>query len=152
MSRKFYIVRLTKEERRELLSLVKSAKGAQARRKHADILLKADADGEGWKDEEIAKACRVHRTSVARIRRLFVEEGLEAALNRKPQKKPSRRKSLDGRGEARLIQLACGQAPEGRSRWTLHLLADRLVALRVVDSISPETVRCTLKKMHSSRI
>lgn len=152
MSRKFYIVRLTKEECQKLLTLVKSTKGAQARRKHADILLKANADGECWKDEDIAKACRVHRTSVARIRRLFVEEGLEAALDRKPQKNPSRQKSLDGRGEARLIQIACGKAPEGRSRWTLHLLANKLVELRVVDAISHETVRRTLQKTNSNPI
>ena len=152
MSRKFYVVRLTKEERETLLALVKSSKGAKAKRRHADILLKADADGEHWKDEDIAKACRVHRTTVARLRQLFVEEGLDAALNRKPQKKPSRQKSLDGRAVARLLALACGKAPEGRARWTLHLLADKLVELRVVDTISYETVRCTLKKTNSSLI
>jgi hypothetical protein len=119
---------------------------------HARIVLMADAgpDGEAESDEAIAEAVGVHPRTVARVRRLFVSAGPEAALRRKPPTGRQYRK-LDGEKEARLIALACGPAPDGRVRWTLRLLADRPVELRVVESIDPATVHRTLKKTRSSR-
>ena len=115
---------------------------------HARILLKADAapDGPGWADERIAEAVEPSVATVERVRRRFVEQGLEAALVRKPQDRPSRLPKLDGRAEAHLGALACSKPPEGRNEWTMQLLADELVELRIVDEISDETVRRTLRK------
>jgi transposase len=145
MPAKKYIVDLTSEERQELLELTK--KGSQSVRKvrRARILLKAD---EGWKDKEIMAALDTSSTTVERTRKRFVEGGLEKALNEDPR--PGQQRKLDGRAEAHLIALACSEAPAGRSHWTLRLLAGRLVELGVVDCISHETVRQTLKKTHSS--
>jgi transposase len=119
---------------------------------HARILLKADSGPEApaWSDEAISEALEVHATTVARVRQRFVEQGLEAALRPKPTTRQYERK-LDGTAEARLIALACGPAPKGQARWTLRLLADRLIELEHVDSISYETVRRTLKKTNCSR-
>jgi len=103
-------------------------------------------DGPAWPDTQISEALSVHPNTVAGIRERFVEQGLAAALNRKKQDRPSRLPKLDGRAEARLLAERCGPPPQGRKRWTLQLLADRLVALHVVDEISYETVRRTLKK------
>ena len=145
-----YVVRLDDGEREQLVNLVKKGKRKVAAKKRlrAQIVLKADEGptGPAWMDERVAEAFDVHPKTVHNIRRRFVEEGLEAALNRKEQVSPSRRRLLDGEGEARLIAIACGAPPEGQTRWTLHLLADRLVELRIVESISHETVRQTLKK------
>lgn len=145
-----YVVRLDEDEREQLADLVKKGKRKVAAKKrlHAQILLKADegAAGPAWTDARVAEAFDVHPRTVHNVRQRFVEEGLEAALRRKKQVRPSRRRLLDGEGEARLIAIACGAAPEGRTRWTLHLLADRLVELNIVESISHETVRQTLKK------
>ena len=147
-----YIVRLTAEERAELDELIRTGKRAASVLIHARILLKADAGtgGPGWDDERIAEAVECGASTVYRVRQAFVEEGLTAALFRK---KPTSRqyRKLDGAQEARLIALACGAPPAGRGRWTLRLLADRLVELDVVDSISSECVRITLKKTNSSR-
>jgi transposase len=147
-----YVVRLTVEERTELDDLIRTGKRAASVIVHARILLKADAgaSGPGWEDERIAEAVECGTSTVYRVRQAFVEEGLLAALLRK---KPTGRqyRKLDGAQEAHLIALACGAAPEGRGRWTLRLLADRLVELDVVESISPECVRMTLKKTNSSR-
>ena len=147
-----YIVRLTAEERTELEDLIHTGKRAASVLIHARILLKADvgAGGPGWDDERIAEAVECGASTVYRVRQAFVEEGLPAALFRK---KPTGRqyRKLDGAQEAHLIALACGAPPEGRATWTLRLLADRLVELEVVDSISPECVRTTLKKTNSSR-
>jgi transposase len=147
-----YIVRLTADERTELDNLIRTEKRAASVISHARILLKADAGagGPAWDDERIAKAVECGASTVYRVRQAFVEEGLAAALFRK---KPTGRQyhKLDGAQEAHLIALACGAPPEGRSGWTLRLLADRLVELEVVDSISPACVRMTLKKTHSSR-
>jgi len=143
---KKYIVRLTADERNELETMVKKGKTQAYRIKHANILLAADANGPSWTDETAARAYRCHQNTVRNVRQRLVEEGLEAALSRKEQDKPSRQRILDGEKEARLIAIACGEAPEGRARWTLHMLADELVALEVVDSISHETVRQALKK------
>lgn len=147
-----YIVRLTDEERAQLDDLIRTGKRAASVIIHARILLKADvgAGGPGWDDAQIVEAVECGASTVYRVRQAFVEQGLEAALFRK---KPSGRqyRKLDGAQEAHLIALACGAPPEGRSRWTMRLLADRLVELEVVDTIGPECVRTTLKKTSSSR-
>ena len=147
-----YIVRLTAAERTELDDLIRTGKRAASVILHARILLKADAGagGPGWDDERIAEAVECGASTGYRVRQALVEEGLPAALFRK---KPTGRqyRKLDGVQEAHLIALACGSPPEGRSGWTLRLLADRLVELNVVESISPECLRMTLKKTNSSR-
>ena len=141
---KKYVVRLTQAERRRLLQMVSYGKGAARKLMHARVLLKADAGGPEWPDVQIAEAFDIGVRTIESMRKRFVEEGLEVALNRK--KHPLRPRKLDGDMEARLVTLACSEAPDGRQRWTLRLLADRLVRLDVVDSISHETVRQTLKK------
>ena len=145
---KMYVVRLTSEERAALQRLVSVGKAAARKILHARILLQADQgpDGPGWKDEQIAQGLTVHPRTIANVRQRLVQQGLEAALNRKKQERPSRAPKLDGKAEAHLIALRCGQPPQGRMRWTLQLLADRLVELQVVDSLSYETVRRVLKK------
>jgi transposase len=143
---KKYIVRLSDEERGQLQALISKGKAAAYKIRHANILLKADADGPAWKDEPIAKAFGCSVSTVENVRRRCVLLGLEAALGRKKQARPSRERKLDGEGEARLIALACGEPPKGRDRWTLQLLAEELVRLEVVESISGQTVRRTLKK------
>jgi transposase len=143
---KKYVVRLTEEERRQLENLIAKGKAAAYRIKHAHILLKADANGPAWPDEKIAEAFRVHANTARNLRQRFVEEGLEAALNRKKRALPPREKILDGEKEARLIALSCSKPPKGRSRWSLHLLADTMVELKIVEAISHETVRQALKK------
>ena len=156
---KKYIVRLSEEERKELTRLISKGKAAAYKIRHAHILLKADADGPSWIDPRIAGAFCCHARTVEGIRRRFVEQGMhalaynlarqqgiEAALNRKKRAMPPREKLLDGAQEARLIALSCSKPPKGRGRWTLHLLADRMVELEIVESISHETVRRALKK------
>jgi transposase len=147
-----FTVRLTEPERTGLMDLVTTGTRAAATITRARILLKADVGpaGEGWDDDRIADAFETSLSTVHRVRQAFVEEGLEEALHRK---KPTGRqyRKLDGDQEARLIAVACSTAPEGQARWTLRLLADKLVELQVVESISPECVRTTLKKTISSR-
>ncbi len=147
---KKYIVELTIEERKRLEELIDTGKAAKYKIRYAQMLLLAEQGehGAGWPDEQIAKAYRAHRTTVEHLRKRFVEQGLEAALER--QKRQNYARKLDGEGEARLIALACSEAPPGRGRWTLRLLADKLVELNVVDAISYGTVRRTLKKTSSS--
>ena len=149
--KKTYIVTLTQEERRMLQERLSRGKAAARKLMHARILLKADvaAGGPGWNDEAIVEALEVGRATVERVRKEFVEEGLEAALERRKPRRQYRRR-LDGDGEAHLVALACQKPPEGRSRWTLKLLADRMVQLEYVDEISYQTVRRTLKKTISS--
>lgn len=149
--KKKYIVTLTQEERRMLQEMLSRGKAAARKLTHARILLKAEAPpiGPGWDDARIAEGLEVGRATVERVRKEFVEEGLEAALERRKPRRQYRRK-LDGDGEAHLIALACQKPPEGRSRWTLKLLADRMVQLEYVDQISYQTVRRTLKKTSSS--
>jgi len=149
--KKKYIVTLTEEERRILQEMLSRGKAAARKLTHARILLKADAadGGPGWNDAAIAEGLEVGRATVERVRKEFVEEGLEAALERRKPRRQYQRK-LDGNGEAHLVALACQKPPEGRSRWTLHLLADRMVELEYVDEISYQTVRRTLKKTRSS--
>ena len=147
MSARKYRVQLTGEERQELKALVSRGRAAAYRQTHARILLLSDeAQGDGaMKDEEIARSLQIGSATVERVRRRCVEEGVEAALGRREQLR-RRPKKLDGSGEAHLIALACSDPPEGRASWTLKLLADRLVEREIVASISPETVRQTLKK------
>jgi transposase len=152
MPKKYYVVTMTAAERSSLQALIAKGKAAAQKRLHAQILLKADAgpEGNGWKDQQIVEAFDVGRCTVERLRQRFVEQGLEAALVRKPQQNRIPRK-IDGKAEAHLIAAACGKPPEGRKRWTLQLLADRLVVLELVDTVSSETVRRTLKKTKLSR-
>ena len=148
---KKYRIKLTAEEQQELKALVSKGRAAAYRQTHARILLLSDEarqDG-GMTDEEIARSLQIASATVERVRRRCVEEGIEAALGRREQQR-RRPKKLDGAAEACLIALACGEPPEGRVRWTLRLLADRLVECQIVDSIHPETVRKTLKKTKSS--
>lgn len=149
---KKYIVRLTAGERTLLEQIVSKGRTQAYRIKHANILLAVDADGPHWSDEHTAQALRCHQGTVCNVRRRFVEHGLEAALERKEQQRPSRERVLDGESEARLIAIACSKAPEGRAKWTLSLLAEQLVVLDVVESVSRSTVWRTLKKTNSNPI
>lgn len=145
---KKYRVNLTLEERDQLHKMVNTGKAAARRLIHARILLKADESegGERQKDEDIRKALSINVRTVEKVRQRFVEEGFEAALNPKPASRRKPRK-IDGKNEAHLIALVCGDPPEGRSQWTMQLLADKMVELGHVDSLSGEAVRKTLKKM-----
>jgi transposase len=129
---------------------VSTGKAAAYKRTRAQLLLKANQGPEGpaWSDEQISEVFDVGRVTVERTRKALVLGGLSAALQRKKREHPPTPRKLDGSGEAQLITLACSEPPEGHSQWTLHLYADELVALEVVDSISKETVRRTLKKMN----
>jgi hypothetical protein len=151
MSKK-YIVTLTADEREHLGGLISAGKRSALTITRARILLKADqADGgPAWDDARIADALDCGPRTVERVRRRFVEHGLERALGRKPQDRPSRLRKFDGAAEARLIALACSAPPAGRARWTMKLLADKLVELEVFASVSDETVRRVLKKTSSS--
>lgn len=151
MGTRKYIVTLTSEERKCLARLVSSGQDKAYRIKHANILLMADENGPNLPSQEIAKAFSCHLNTVSGICQRFVERGLEAALDRKKRKTPPTPKKLDGRGEAKLIALACRKPPDGSSRWALRLLADELVELGIVESISYETVRRVLKKMSLNR-
>ena len=150
--KKVFIVRLTQTERAELEALVRKGRASALAIARARILLKADQgkDGEARPDVQIAEALGIVAKTVFNVRRRWVEEGLEAAIRRKKQDCPSRSRKLDGVAEAKLVATCCGPAPQGRARWTLRMLADKLVELEVVQSISPETVRSTLKKMQLS--
>jgi transposase len=143
---KKFIVRLSVEERHQLESLIARGKSAARKLARARILLKADCSalGPAWSDEQISGALDVGPITVHRVRRAFVEGGLEGVLVRRPV--PRRPRMLDGEQEAHLIALACGSPPAGRRRWTLRLLADRMVALGHVGSVSHETIRRTLQK------
>ena len=149
MGRPKHIVRLTSEERSDLEKLVTTGKAKARKIIHARILLKVDADGPNWSDDKVQEALDVGKATVERVRKAFVEQSLEAALNRKPLRETRSRK-LDGDQEAHLVALVCSEAPEGRKRWTLRLLADKMVELKHVDSLSYETVRQTLKKTKQS--
>jgi transposase len=138
---KKYKVRLEKEEREALLEMTGKGEVSARKMKRAQILLKAD---EGWKDKDIIAALNTSRSTVERTRKRFVEGGLEKALNEDPR--PGQRLKLDGKAQAHLIALTCSEAPGGREHWPLRLLADKLVELGVVESVSYETVRMALKK------
>lgn len=147
---KKHIVELSEEERKQLEQIVSKGKISAYKRRHAQVLLACNSSegGKNWTDQQASDAYDVSVRTVERIRQRCVEHGLEDALIRKQSPTGSRlSKKLDGADEARLIQIACSQAPDGRARWTLRLLADELVALTIVDSISHETIRKVLKKM-----
>lgn len=137
MPKKIYVVELTAEEREYLNNLVSKGKVAAYKRRHAQILLKSDAgpDGPSWTDRQIVQAYDASRATVEGVRARLVQEGLQAAVNRKKQKN-RRPKIIDGNAEAYLIALACSQPPQGRTRWTLKMLAGRLVELHLVDTVS----------------
>jgi len=144
---KRYIVNLTVAERAVLTQVVKRERVSGLKRQRASILLKAD---EGLTDREIADELEVGLVTVERVRKRCCERGIEATLDRKAQDNPSRPRKLDGASEARLVQIACSPPPKGRARWTISLLADRLVELRVFEAVSASTVQRGLKKMRSS--
>ncbi len=147
MPSKQYKVVLESDERASLRSLISRGKVAAYKRTHAQILLKADESPSGphWPDQTISEAFDTSVSTVERVRKAFVEEGVEAALTRKKPVRPSNQK-VDGDKEAHLIAIACSAPPEGRVRWTLRLLADKMVELRYFESISAETIRQVLKK------
>lgn len=141
MPKKLYQINLNEEERQTLLEMTRKGKIKARQMKRAMILLKAN---EGFSDPQIMAALNVSRPCVERIRKRFVLGGLQKAINEDPR--PGQRRKLDGRGEATLIATACSQVPEGHEHWTLRLLAGKMVELAVVDTISYETIRRTLKK------
>jgi len=147
MAKKKYIVSLTTEERETLEQLTTTGKATAYKMNHARILLKADTnqEGGGWTDEAISQALDISVATIERVRQRLVEPNLESALSRQEQQQRKPRR-LDGEQEAHLIALTCGEAPEGQARWSLRLLADRMVELDYVESVSHETVRQTLKK------
>jgi transposase len=145
--KKRYIVNLTRDEREVLTRLVKNQRVSGFKRQRAQILLKADDD---LTDQEIADELEVGLVTVERVRKRCIERGVEACLERKPQENPSRPRKLDGAAEAQLVRLACSSPPAGRSRWTLSLLADGLIELKVFDTVSKSTIQRGLKKMNSS--
>jgi hypothetical protein len=145
--RKLYLVRLTKQERVDLQSVVKRLKGTGQKVRRAQILLKADADGPNWTDERIAEAFSCRTRTVERLRQRFVEQGFDEALNRVERKQPPVAKLLTGDQEARIIATRLSPPPKGYNNWTLRLLARKVMELAIVDSVSHETVRRTLKKM-----
>ena len=148
---KKYIIKLTKREKENLSDIASKGKGSAKKILHARVLLKADAGsyGESWTDEKIVEAFDIGVRTVERIRERCVTEGLEAALTRREHKR-YRPPKLDGKQEAYLVSIACSKAPEGRKRWTLRLLADKMVEMKYVDKLSHEGVRKTLKKMQLS--
>lgn len=143
---KKYIVRLTEEERETCRLTVKKLKGTSQKVRRAQILLKADADGPAWTDKQIAEAFSCRTNTVENIRQRFVQEGFEPALERKKPEAPPTEKLLDGEQEAKVIATRLGPPPKGYANWTLRLLARKVVELEIVESISHETVRQTLKK------
>lgn len=148
---KSFRVHLTDDDRRTLQGLVTAGAAPARKLTHARILLKADEGpgGPAWTDARIAEALEISTPSVERVRKRCVTEGVEIALNHRPPVR-SRPRRLDGSQEAHLVALVCGEPPRGRDRWTLRLLADRLVALEITESVSYQTIRRTLKKMSSS--
>ena len=144
--KKKYIVRLTDEERNVLRDVAKKLKGTSQKVRRAHVLLKADADGPNWTDKKIAEAFSCRTKTVENIRQRLVTDGFEVALNGKERESPPRQKRLDGEQEAKVIALRLGKAPQGFANWTLRLLARHVVELGIVDSVSHETLRKTLKK------
>jgi hypothetical protein len=143
---KKYIVRLTDEERSVLKAVVKKLKGSFEKVRRAQVLLAADADGLNWTDRKIAEAYTCRTKTVENIRQRLVSEGFDIVLNGKKRESPPRRKALDGEQEAKVIALRLGQPPSGYANWSLRLLAEHVVELGIVDCISHETLRKTLKK------
>jgi transposase len=148
-SMKKYVVKLSEQEREQLQEGISKGKSSARKLLHARILLKADASEQGpsWKDEQISEALEVSVSTIERVRRQFVEEGPEAAISRRPGS-GYRELKIDGEREAHLVALACSKAPSGQGRWTLRLLAQKMVELEYIEQVSYETVRRTLKKMN----
>jgi hypothetical protein len=143
---KLYVVRLTDQEREELRSVIKKLKGTGQKVRRAQVLQKADADGPNWTDKRIAEAFSCRTRTVERLRQRLVEQGFEEALHRVERAQPPVEKLLTGEQEARIIATRLGPPPKGYANWTLRLLARKVVELKIVDSVSHETVRRTLKK------
>lgn len=148
MANKRYVVELTREEREQLQALLKQKRLAAKKRMRAQVLLKIDEgeEGPGWSHARAAEAFDVHVNTVTSLAKKLVKKGLEAAITRKKHSRPGRNAVIAGDAEATLVALATGKPPEGHAHWTLRLLADRLVQLEAVDSVSHETVRKALKK------
>jgi len=144
---KKYIVRLSEEERGQLRAVVKKLKGSSQKVRRAQILMKADAEKSNWTDEHIAEAFSCRTKTVENIRKRLVEEGFEIALNGVKRVSSSTQKLLNGEEEAQIIAMRLGMPPKGYSNWSLRLLARKVVELGIVESVSHETVRQTLKKM-----
>lgn len=147
MSVKKYIVRLTDAERKICAEVINKLKGTSERVRPTQILLKADADGPAWTDAQIADAFSCRTKTVEDVRQRIVNQGFERALDRKKSPTAGAKKLLDGNEEAKIIAMRLGSPPEGHGKWTLRLLARKLVELKVVEAISHETVRQTLKKI-----
>ncbi len=149
--KKRYVVKLAAEEREQLETIINRGRETAYRRRHAQVLLLVDEGAQGPKlyDKEVAERTGFSRRTVEQIRERFVTDGFTAALERKKRSDRGSRK-LDGEAEARLVSIACSDPPEGRARWTLHLLADQLIELSIVDNVSHETVRQVLKKHHQT--
>jgi hypothetical protein len=143
---KKYIVRLTDQERETTREVIKRVKGGGQRVRRAQIMLKADADGPAWTDMQIAEAFSCRTKTVENLRQRFVWDGFEQALNGKQRPEPATEKLLDGEQEAKIIAMRLGSPPKGYANWTLRLLARKVVELEIVESVSHETVRQTLKK------
>jgi hypothetical protein len=154
ISVKRYVVRLNGEERERLEGLIRKGKSPAGRLLKARILLKADVSpaGEGWSDSRIVKALDTNASMIYRVRKQLVEEGFEAVLSRKQRLTPAVARIFDGEKEAKLIALACSKPPQGRARWTLRLLENKVVELHIVDRASDSTIGRTLKKTRSSPI
>lgn len=144
--KKQYIVRLTEVERQTLVEIIKKLKGSSQKVRRAQILLKTDVNGSNWSDQKIAEAFSCRRQTVEDLRQRLVTEGFEAAVCGKKRERPPRSKVLDGEQEAKVIALRLGPPPKGFSNWSLRLLADKVVELEIVNSVSHETIRHTLKK------
>jgi transposase len=144
---------LTAEQRRDLEALIKAGQAPARKITRARILLKADCGPQGprWSNRQIHEALDVGESTVCRARQSFAQGGLEAALNRRPQPPRAEKRKLDGEQEAHLVALMCNQPPQGYERWSMRLVADKLVELEIVESVSHETVRQVLKKTHSNR-
>ena len=152
MNKQRYIVSLSEEERLELMNVVKRGKGGAHRIRNAQILLHSDQNGDPLSVKEIATLLHCNKSTVCEARKRLVTRGFEAALDRKKQSRPSVQRLFDGEKEARLLQLACSQPPEGHNRWTLKMLADKVVELEIVPHCSANTVHEVLKKTNSSPI
>ena len=146
MNTEKYIVRLTDDERQQLEAIVKKLKGTSQKVKRAIVLLKADADGPDWTNEKIRELTGLSIQGIVNIRKQLVTEGFEVALERKKRLVSAVPKKLDGMQEAKIIATRCGTPPEGFGKWTLRLLANQAVVLEIVESVSHETIRQTLKK------
>ena len=149
---KKYIVQLNEEQRQALKHLISSGIAPARKILHAQILVKADSSqtGPGWSDEQIQKTFEIGLSTVERVRKRFVEKGMDEALNRRPQPERPEKRILNGREEAFLIALSCAEKPEGRERWSVRLLAHKMVEAGYVEQVGRETIRVALKKMSSN--